>query len=334
MTWWADASARAVGLSGHLLDEAAWRRVRACPDAWALCRELQRFGYAVQPGEASRSAERALEGTRGARQSLLARWLGPRVRSLRLYFEADAVRAIRVLLRAASIETAAEPAEGLPPASGLTVGMQAAAAAAETPEKVLATLAELGQPLAERALVEHGALAADWPGLPPLVVLEQALLRAHVGRALDGVRRRDRALHGRVRRAIDLINVRAALSAGHESGLPAGAIFVAGGNHVGRERVTAALETRDSQSVRELLGAGLPDRLAAVLTDARIPVPRLERALLALELEEERREAQREPLGPAPVLAFLLRQRLEVRDLRGLLWARALGAPPDPERWT
>lgn len=306
MTWWADASARATGLSGHLLDDAAWARVRACPDPGSLCRELQRFGYDVQPGETPRSAEEGLERTRGARCALLVRWLGPRVRALRLHLEADVARAIRATLRSAE---------------------------AGSPGEVLATLAERGQPLAERALAERRELVAEWPGLPELLSCEQALLRARVRRALAGVPRRDRALRRRVRHAVDLLNLRAALSAGPGSGLPAAAIFLSGGDCFDLGRFRRALETRDRTATREFLARELPERIAAPLANPAIPVSRLGRAMLVRELEEERRLARREPLGPAPVLAFLLRQRLEVRDLRGLLWERALGAPPDPERW-
>lgn len=334
MTWWADASARATGLSGHLLDGAGWARVRACPDPDSLCRELQRFGYDVQPGEAPRSVERALERTRAARCALLVRWLGSRVRGLRLHFEADTVCAIRVLLHAAAEEkTGPEPVGWLSTGGGLTAGMREAAATAGSPGDVLRMLADHGQPLAERALAEHVELAAEWPGLSPLLACEQALLRAHVGRAREGISRRDRALRDRVRRAIDLLNLRAVLSVGPESGLPAAAIFLSGGDRLDLDAFGRALGAPDRRAARETLARRLPAHLAAPLTDPAIPVARLGRTLLELELEEERGLTRREPLGPAPVLAFLLRQRLEVRDLRGLVWARALGAPPDPERW-
>ncbi|MGD8494794.1 MAG: V-type ATPase subunit [Gemmatimonadales bacterium] len=334
MTWWADANTRAAGLSGHLLDEAEWTRVRACADLGSLLRELQRLGYDVQPGETPRSAELALERTRIGRCGLLVRWLGPRIRSLRLHLEADVAREVRVLLRVAAAGTASpESAGDVPPTDALPAGLRAAALAAGSPEDVLRVLAERGQPLAERARAEHRELVAEWPGLPPLLACEQALLRAHVGRALEGLSRRDRALRDRVRRAIDLLNLRAVLSAGPESRLPAAAIFLSGGDRVDLQCFRRALEAPDRRAARELLAHRLPERLAAPLTNSAIPVTRLGRALLEMELDEERALARREPLGPAPVLAFLLRQRLEVRDLRGLVWARALGAPPDPERW-
>jgi vacuolar-type H+-ATPase subunit C/Vma6 len=137
-----------------------------------------------------------------------------------------------------------------------------------------------------------------------------------------------------VRRAVDLLNVRAALSLGPGSGLPAGAVFLPDGESLDLAVFREALEADDRRAARERLAAGLGGGVVRVLADATIAPSRLDRALLVFELDEERAAARRDPLGPGPVLAFLLRQRLEVRDLRGLLWARALGAPPDPERWT
>jgi len=335
MTWWADANARARGLSGHLLDEAAWRRVRLCSDVPTLCRELQRLGYPLEPGDAPRTAERALDRVRAARQAVLAQWLGSRVRCFRVHLEADDFRAVRALLRAAAGDVpAADPSNPVPPAAGLSDAMRTAAAAAGTPEDALAVLVDRGQSLAARALEEHRTLVESWPDLPPLIALEQALLRAFAGRALEGARHGGRELVRRVRRAIDVTNARAVLALGSDGGLPAGSAFVEGGEALTAELFADALGARDAEAARALLGAGLPRDLGAALADPELSSPRFERALLVRELASEHHAARQDPLGPAPVLAFLVRQQLEAHDLRGLLWARALGAPPDPERWT
>lgn len=314
MTWWADANARAAGLTGHLLDAEAWRRVRMCADVPALCRELQRLGYAVSPGDEPRTVEQAIDRMRRRREAVLRHWLGERVRYLRLHLEVDDFHALRALLRRAVDDDSAAPAKA--------------------PLDALRDLADREEPLAMRAVEEHRAFVERWPDLPSLFALEQALLRAFAARALEGARRARRGVPDRVRRAIDLTNARAILALGTDRDVPAEAVFLAGGEALPFETFREAFVAPDERAARALLGAPLPGAFGAALADPQVSSQRLDRALLLAELDAERRAARQDPLGPAPVFLLLARQQLEARDLRGLLWARALGAPPDPERWT
>lgn len=305
MTWWADANARATGLGGHLLDAEAWRRVRMCVDVAALCRELQRLGYAVKPGDDPRIVERDIDRMRRRREAVLRHWLGKRARYLRLHLEADDFRALRGRLRGAAGD-----------------------------EDAVRVLADLEQPLAERTLEEHRGFIERWANLPSLFALEQALLRAFAARALEGARRGGRGVPDRVRRAIDLTNARAILALGPGGDLPPEAVFIDGGEALSLETFGTALGAADRVAARSILGGCLPGAFGAAMADPQVPSQRLDRALLLAELAAERRAARQDPLGPAPVFLLLARQALEARDLRGLLWARALGAPLDPERWT
>jgi len=305
MTWWADANARAAGLAGHLLDAEAWQRVRRCADVAALCREMQRLGYAVNPGDDPQTAERAIDQMRRRREAVLGHWLGKRTRYLRLHLEADDFRALRALLRGAAGDAEA-----------------------------VRVLADREQPLAERTLEEHRGFVERWANLPSLFALEQALLRAFAARALEGARRGGRGIPDRVRRAIDLTNARAILALGPGGDVPPEAVFIDGGEALPLATFKTALGAADRPAARRILGACLPDAFGAAMSDLQLPPQRLDRALLLAELAAERRSARQDPLGPAPVFLLLARQELEARDLRGLLWARALGAPPDPERWT
>jgi hypothetical protein len=57
-------------------------------------------------------------------------------------------------------------------------------------------------------------------------------------------------------------------------------------------------------------------------------VARLDWALLRARVRALRLEARRDPLGAAPVLAYVLRLRSQVVALRRCLWGMELGLPP------
>lgn len=328
MTWWADANARARGMATHLLDDAAWRRLRTSPDLFALCRELDRLGYPIEPGGDARSAERAIEEVRRERQARILRWLGPRSRHVRFLLEEDDRRAIRALLRGAAAEL--PPPERLaatPPSLGLTAGMVDRAARASTPEDCLGELAGLGQPLALAAIEERDVLLAEWPEAPVLLVLELALVRAWAARAVEGGKRAGSPLNRVLARTLDLQNAWSALVLGDEPRPSPDLLFVEGGAALSSDAFREALEATEAAEVRAILARELPAPIGEPFADSSLASARLERATLTLLLRQQRKQARHEPLGPAPLLVYLLQLRLESHDLRGLVWARALGAP-------
>lgn len=329
MTWWADASARARGLAGHLLDVPAWRRVYGAPDLPGLCRELQRSGYPVEPGVDARTAERTVEQVRFQRQELLVRWLGPRSRKLRIVLEADDRRAIRALLRGAATDLGPEDRLAtVPPTCGVSEDMLREATASSSPEGCVEVLAELGQSLVLRTVEEHRTLTEKSPDLTPLLAWELALGHAWAARAIDGIGRRDSHLREHVGLFVDLENAWGALEPAADDAPPPEAVFVKGGATLSFEVFSDARGTGGRDEARTLLGRVLPGAVGELFADPTVPSTLLERGALELAVRHEERALRREPLGPAPLLAFLLRLRLESRDLCGLLWARALGAPP------
>jgi vacuolar-type H+-ATPase subunit C/Vma6 len=52
-----------------------------------------------------------------------------------------------------------------------------------------------------------------------------------------------------------------------------------------------------------------------------------EEAVLRSEQRSAADAARHAPLGVAPIIAFLVQLRAEVRDLRYIIWRAALGAP-------
>lgn len=328
MTWWADVNARAKGLASHLLDEGAWRSVRSTPDLFTLCRELARLGYPIEPGAGPRSAERTVEGVRERRQAQILRWLGPRSRHLRFILEAEDRRAIRALLRGAAAGLPPEERRGaVPPACGLSERMIERAARVGAPAECLAELAELDQPLAKEALDQHPRLLADWPEAPTLLGLELALVRAWAVRAVEGGKRGGPQLNRLLSLTLDLQNAWSALVLVSEPTPAPEMLFIEGGTDLPLDVFRRTLEADEVPAVREILANELPAPMGELFADASTSLDRLERVALVLALRQQDEEARHEPLGPAPLLAFLLRLRLESRDLRGLLWARALGAP-------
>lgn len=328
MTWWADANARARGLTGHLLDVPAWQRVHGAPDLPGLCRELQRSGYPVEPGTDARTAERTVEQVRYRRQMLLVRWLGPRSRKLRIVLEADDRRAIRALMRGAATDLGPEERLAtVPPSCGVSEDMLRGATESGSPEGCVEVLAELGQPLALRTIEEYRTLTENSPDLAPLLALELALVHAWAARVTDGIGRRDSHLREYAGLVVDLENAWGALEPAAGDGPPPEAVFVKGGATLSFETFSEARKTGSRDEARELVGQVLPGAVGALFADPSIPSTLLERAVLELAVRHEEHELRREPLGPAPLLAFLLRLRLESQDLRGLVWARALGAP-------
>ncbi|MFW6083886.1 MAG: V-type ATPase subunit [Gemmatimonadota bacterium] len=321
-------NARAKGLAGHLLDEAAWRRVRTTPDLFTLCRELTRLGYPIEPGAGPRSAERTVEAVRQRRQAQILRWLGPRSRQLRFLLEAEDRRAIRTLLRGAAAGLPPEERRAaVPPACGLSERMVERVVRVATPEECLSELADLDQPLAAEALDEHPRLLTDWPEAPTLLGLELALVRAWAVRAVEGGKRGGPQLNRLLSLTLDLQNAWTALVLVSEPTPAPEVLFVEGGTALPLDVFRRTLEADEAPAVREILAGALPAPTSEPFADASVSLDRLERVALVVTLREQDEEALHEPLGPAPLLAFLLRLRLESRDLRGLLWARALGAP-------
>lgn len=328
MTWWADVNARATGLAGHLLDGPEWRRARTTPDLFTLCRELARLGYPIESGAEPRAAERVIEQVRRQRQALLVRWLGSRSRHLRFVLEIDDRRAIRALLRGAAADLS--PSERLavvPPSVGVSERMAERAALAATPEECVEILADLGQDLAVRTMEELRSWTERWPETSALLALEIALVRAAAARAVEGAKRGGGELERLVALTLDLQNAWSVLVLVPLATPEAESVFVEGGAKLSLDAFREALEAGEGAAARAVLARELPSPASEPFADPTLPPGRLKRRVLALTVRQQQLAARHDPLGPAPVLAFSLRLQLESRDLRGLLWARALGAP-------
>lgn len=323
---WGALNARVRGLTGRLLGRARMRALAQCRDLATLAHQLEALGYARATPEAKpspASLDHALRRVAAARLRVLALWSGPRVEGLAALFEDEDRRSLRAILRGAVAGAAPEKrlASTLPTPS--------------LPERPLAELARQPTAAAVAALLlawENPYGSAIWAEArrpqPDLFALELALSRRFAERALRAAPRAGRDLVGYVRETIALENVWSALAlAGQPAGAHAAQCFLEGGAFLDRGRFIAAAETKDPEAATMILKSALADTRFASLPDSPSEWPTLEDYALRIQTIGWRRAARRNPLGVAPVIAYWLRLRAEVRDLRRLIWGVTLDAP-------
>ena len=129
-----------------------------------------------------------------------------------------------------------------------------------------------------------------------------------------------------VERTIDLENLWSVIVfADRLSDVDPGLVFIAGGDLITLDDLRMAAHTRN----RATVDAALAPRLAGTpLATALAPgLTASEDATLDALVAEFRSAARREPLGLAPVVAFVLRQRRELRQLFRIIWGVALRVP-------
>ena len=183
-TRWEDLNARARGLGTHLLSGPQLNALAMAADIAALGEALRRLGYPLEEGAASPGAlELALRRMAAGRLHILARWCGPRVGVLAVWFEDEDRRSLRAMLRGAVQHAPADTRlAGLVPTPAL-------------PERALRELANQPTPAAVAALLTawrnpYGSalLAAASVAQPDLFTLEILVNRTFAQRATRAAR--------------------------------------------------------------------------------------------------------------------------------------------------
>jgi len=323
---WGDLNARARGLATHLASGPALASLAAAADLPALGRALVTYGILPTEPETStpRDFELAIRRGSAARLGRLIRWMGPRTALLGIVLDDEDRRSLRAILRGGAAGAAAElRLAGLLPTPTLPERLLAELARQPRPEEVAALLVAWGHPYGPPLQ----AIAAGDP--PDLYRLECALNRTFAERASAGARRGGAALRAHVRGVVDLENLTGGLVlAGSEVEGPVAEAFLPGGRQLPLDRYLAAIATRDPDRAVALLSAGFPERIGALARrEARHPIA-LEAGLLRERIRVLSAAARLDPLGPAPLLCYLLRLRAEAGTLRRLVWATASGMPP------
>ena len=324
---WEAPSARARGLGTHLLSPETMAAVAAAPDLTTMVTVLEAAGVAIpdEGGRTSQAVELGIRRAAAGELRRLARWFGdPRAAPSVLFDEEDR-RSLRAMIRGA---VAGAPTEarlaGLIPTPGLPERALAELASQPRVSDVAALLVAWNHPLGSVLLPVAGGTAPD------LLRLELEVDRWFARRAHAAASHGGRAFRHYVEQTIDLDNARAALLlAASGTELPAGDFFLPGGRHVSRAvfldaAAAGSLATAARQLAVPLAAQGVGELMIRHAGD----VARLDWALLRARVRALRLEARRDPLGAAPVLAYVLRLRAQVVALRRCLWGMELGLPP------
>jgi len=329
---WADLIARARGLSTHLLGRTRLAELARMRDLGRLAAALDEAygpGVGLTPGASAEELEIAVRRAAARDLRTIAHWTGNRDTYLAPLFLDEDRRSIRALLRgAAAGSPPPERLAGLVPTPTLPEGALEELARQRSVNTVVALLIAWAHPFGAALLEE-----ARRPQ-PDLLQLDLALNSEYAkcsARAVQRAPRGDAARHdlvAYVRATVDLENASTAMQlAAQRSDIDAGLLFVPDGRWLDRARFLDAAHASDAVAASATLARafrGTP--LARVAT--AVPRRAFEDAALSAELRWSIDAARRTPLGAAPVIAFFLRLRAEVRDLRFIIWRIALGAPP------
>jgi vacuolar-type H+-ATPase subunit C/Vma6 len=328
---WGDLNARARGLATHLMSRPALEQLSRAPDLPALSRDCVATGVLAAEPEQSAPLALDLAVRRAAAANLrrLIRWMGPRIEPLRFVLEDEERRSLRALLRGAAAGVAAETRlAGLIPSPGLPERLLAELARQPRCRDVVALLVAWRHPYGPPLLA---AVASD---PPDLFKLECALNRTFALRATRGARRGGTALRMLVEELIDLDNLRGGLVlAASEQELSPDEAFLPGGRRVTLAAFRAAAASRNPDRAADQLAAGFGATELARLVRRHASDPSaLEDALLQYRSRQLRHQGRLDPLGPAPLLWYLLRLRAQTAVLGRVLWGVALGVPPELRR--
>jgi len=322
---WDDLNARARGLGTHLLGRRDLDALARASDLRALAEGLRAAGFplADTDGVTPGALELAVRRRAGAHLGILARWCGPRADAAAILFDDEDRRSLRAILRGASERAPAD------------LRLAGTLPTPDLPERALAELARQPSARAVAALLvawrhPYGTalLAAASAGEADLLRLELALNKCFAARASRVAG--SGPLAGYVRETIDLENAFAALIlAGRtEDTVPKDA-FIPGGARIGIADFEEAVATGGAARAAPRLERAFGDSpLARVFARAGADPAAAEAATLRVRVAAERRDARRDPLGPAPLLALVLGLRAQTTDLRRIIWGLALNAPP------
>ncbi len=322
---WEDLATRARGLGTHLLDRSAIASLTAVESVEALGDALRGYGYPLpEGGVTADDLELAVRRQAGSRLSVLARWAGNRSALLAVIFEDEDRRSIRAIVRGALQGATADlRLAGLIPTPGLPERALRELATQPSPGTIAVLLTAWGNAYGAALLREAKATQPD------LLAIESCLNFTFARRALDGARATGSGLVlDYVRDTIDLENATVALMlAGGEADLPGKTAFVEGGRRLPLATFLDAIAAGDTAAAGRCLGKAFrPMPLAAAFERAG-NASSIEEQLLRGRIAMIREAERRDPAGPASVLGFALRVRMEVFDVRRMIWGIELGAP-------
>lgn len=332
---WEDLIARVRGLTSHLVGRERLIELARSSDLVhmvTLLEEAYGKSLGVAPGSAPPQAELAVRRAAAAHLATLARWSLDRSKLLTPFFLDEDRRSVRALLRGAA---AGAPAEerlvGLVPTPALPERALRELASQRSVADIATQLSAWSHPFGSRLL----ALAREHK--PDMLRLDLLLNDIYISESAAAIRhaprghatRRELATY--VSDIADIENAMTALQlAGQRITIAPGEFFLPQGRHLDLEVFVAIAESPDVAAGRALVQHAFR---ATPFASAFSGSPRdIEDGILTLRLRDAVRNALLHPLGAAPVIAFVLRLRAEVRDLCLILWRIAAGAPQPTTR--
>lgn len=331
---WEDLVARVRGRSAHLLGRDRIPGIARARDLVQFIASLEDLhgSLGIPAGAQPADAELAVRRIAARHLLVLGRWGLGRLRFLTPVLLDEDRRSVRAMLRGAvAVSPAAERLAGLVPTPSLPERALRDLAAQHTPADIAARLSAWNHPFGSPLL------PATRTPVPDLLRLDQLLNERYAVESVAAVRRAPRGHDTRrelvayVSDIVDIENAMVALQfAGQQHGIAPQALFLPGGRSLPR---TVFLSTATSGGVAE--ARALLEQAFASTPFARVfalGVRSMEDAVLSVRLRAALRDAIRFPLGAAPVIAFVLRVRAEVRDLCLIIWRLAAGAAPPAPR--
>jgi hypothetical protein len=283
-----------------------------------LAGALQAAGYWPVPDASAESAADAIDASIehevARRLALLGRWLAERRAAFAAVFAYEERRALRFWLRVVANGGPRPPPKRAPGAAALPARLRDELAAAADGAALVAALRRAASPWAEPladALREH----PDQTN-----ALEPALDRAFAAHALAAARPVGGRLLAFVRDGIDLENAWDALAGG--------SAFAAGGRLAAGEHAAVAADPDEVSRRRRLARRFARTPLARIFDEPDLATAALESRARAVRIANEQRAARVDPLGPAPILTFVLRLRAERAELRRINQGIAQGWAP------
>lgn len=319
-------TARARGLSTHLLPRATLELALGAPDLETLARILRDAGLPLGTGHAAAFESLELAARRWAAAELgrLARWMPERSGMAELLFADEDRRSVRAMVRGAAAGAAADlRLAGLIPTTRLPERLLKELARQTSVKTVAALLVAWQHPLGP------GLLDAATADEPDLFMAERALTVAHLASLRAAAKQVGSGLRAWTAESIDLENVRTALALAAR--VPADELAAAlhPGGLVPAAWIGKAAGIEGLDARVEALAALMPvGPIADALRRYGVDAVEIDDALLAARLVVLHRRARLDPLEPVTVLQFALRLRAQVTVIRQAIWRLALGGVP------
>lgn len=331
---WEDLIARVRGRAAHFVGRQRLIELARASDLVrlvSLLEEAYGSSLGVAPGSTPLQTELAVRRAAAFHLTTLARWSRQHPEILTPFFLDEDRRSVRAMLRGASEGSLEdERLAGLVPTPLLP----------ERPLRELASQRSVGAVAARLSAWNHpfgsALLAMARDPKPDLLRLDLLLNQVCITKSLEAARRLPRGHHARrdlvafVNDTADIENASIALQlAGQRTSLEPGDFFLRGGRHFTLESFLTVAKSPDADTGRAVLQRIF--RATPFAPALAGPIRELENGMLAARVLQAVRNARLFPLGAAPVIAFVLRLRAEVRDLGLILWRLAVGAtPPTP----